>query len=78
MYEEADESWQGPVAILPAAMAEKVTPGGMAWMAAKPCQQPLTADGVKRPVKVGSVSSPMQEAAIRLLDAIYVSNLPHC
>jgi hypothetical protein len=27
---------------------------------------------------VGSVSSPMQEAAVRLLDAVTVSNLPHC
>jgi hypothetical protein len=24
------------------------------------------------------VSSPMQEAAVRLLDAVYVSNPPHC
>jgi hypothetical protein len=27
---------------------------------------------------LGSMSSSMQEAAIRLLDAITVSNLPHC
>jgi len=30
------------------------------------------------PLRVGSVSSPLQEAAVRLLDAIYASNLPHC
>ena len=52
MYEEADESWQGPVAILPAAMAENVTPGGTAWMAARGRLVPLT--GRHLPAKFGA------------------------
>ena len=35
-------------------------------------------DTVERRFRVGSVSSLMQEAAVRLLDAATVSNPPHC
>jgi hypothetical protein len=33
---------------------------------------------IDRLLRVESVSSPLQEATVRLLDAVYVSNLPHC
>jgi len=47
-------------------------------MAAVDKELPTGAPHVQRRLRVGSVSSLMQEAAVRLLDAATVSNPPHC